>query len=160
MNRHHDLTTRYSSQLTSDLENVVTEIAELEQRLETLRRDRQWRPGRYRVAGRTDHKTSNTHEPAPVVAGSCVSSGWSPTDRRSADKLGFAPARTVVCEDSTAGAKAGAAGAKAGAAAGATIIGVGPRGLVTDATVVIRDLRGLTWHDGILSLSAADLLRF
>ncbi|MFC9534997.1 hypothetical protein ACFVFJ_45180 [Streptomyces sp. NPDC057717] len=88
-----------------------------------------------------------------MVAGSCVSSGWSPTDRRSADKLGFAPARTVVCEDSTAGAKAAAA-------AGATVIGVGPRRLATDATAVIRDLRGLTWHDGILSLSAADLLRF
>ncbi|MEV4997500.1 HAD-IA family hydrolase [Streptomyces niveus] len=73
--------------------------------------------------------------------------------RTAAEKLGFAPARTVVFEDSTAGAKAGAA-------AGATVIGVGRRGLATDATVVVRDLRGLTWHDGVLTLAAADLLRF
>ncbi|AQU70232.1 HAD-IA family hydrolase [Streptomyces niveus] len=73
--------------------------------------------------------------------------------RTAAEKLGFAPARTVVFEDSTAGAKAGAA-------AGATVIGVGRRALATDATVVVRDLRGLTWHDGVLTLAAADLLRF
>jgi mannitol-1-/sugar-/sorbitol-6-phosphatase len=35
----------------------------------------------------------------------------------------------------------------------------GQRGLATDATVVVRDLRGLTWHNGILRLAAADLLR-
>ncbi|WP_330288750.1 HAD-IA family hydrolase [Streptomyces sp. NBC_00576] len=74
--------------------------------------------------------------------------------RSAAEKLGFAAARTVVFEDSTAG------GAKAGAAAGATVIGVGQRGLATDATIVVRDLRGLTWRDGVLSLAAADLLRF
>ncbi|MGW3981928.1 HAD-IA family hydrolase [Streptomyces mirabilis] len=73
--------------------------------------------------------------------------------RTAAEKLGFTPARTVVFEDSTAGAKAGTA-------AGATVIGVGHRGLATDASVVVRDLRGLTWHDGVLSLAAADLLRF
>lgn len=73
--------------------------------------------------------------------------------RSAAEKLGFAAARTVVFEDSTAGAKAGAA-------AGATVIGVGQRGLATDATIVVRDLRGLTWRDGVLSLAAADLLRF
>ncbi|MGW3690612.1 HAD-IA family hydrolase [Streptomyces sp. NPDC005125] len=72
--------------------------------------------------------------------------------RTAADKLGVAPARTIVFEDSTAGAKAGAA-------AGATVFGVGRRGLATDATVVVRDLRGLTWHDGVLNLAAADLLR-
>lgn len=73
--------------------------------------------------------------------------------RSAAEKLGFAAARTVVFEDSTAGAKAGAA-------AGATVIGVGQRGLATDATIIVRDLRGLTWRDGVLSLAAADLLRF
>lgn len=70
-----------------------------------------------------------------------------------AAKLGFAPERTVVFEDSTAGAKAGAA-------ASATVIGVGERGLTTDATIVVRDLCGLTWHNGVLSLAAADLLRY
>ncbi|MEV2190284.1 HAD-IA family hydrolase [Streptomyces phaeochromogenes] len=69
-----------------------------------------------------------------------------------AGKLGRDPARTVVFEDS-------AAGATAGAAAGAYVIGVGPRGLDTDAPVVVRDLRGLTWHDGVLDLGAAELLR-
>ncbi|MEV7870000.1 HAD-IA family hydrolase [Streptomyces sp. NPDC088124] len=73
--------------------------------------------------------------------------------RTAAERLGFAPTRTVVFEDSTAGAKAGVA-------AGATVIGVGQRGLATDAPIVIRDLRGLKWHDGVLRLAAVDLLRF
>ncbi|MFF3483249.1 HAD-IA family hydrolase [Streptomyces sp. NPDC002701] len=69
-----------------------------------------------------------------------------------AGRLGVDPARTVVLEDS-------AAGATAGAAAGAYVIGVGRRGLDTAASVVVRDLRGLTWHDGVLDLGAADVLR-
>ncbi|KAA0941746.1 HAD-IA family hydrolase [Streptomyces apricus] len=69
-----------------------------------------------------------------------------------AGKLGVDPARTVVLEDS-------AAGATAGKAAGAYVVGVGPRGLDTDAPVVVRDLRGLTWRAGVLDLGAADLLR-
>jgi len=66
--------------------------------------------------------------------------------------LGVDPARTVVLEDS-------AAGVTAGEAAGAHVIGVGPRGLDTGAPVVVRDLRGLIWHDGVLDLGAAVLLR-
>ncbi|MFE7073829.1 HAD-IA family hydrolase [Streptomyces sp. NPDC057620] len=69
-----------------------------------------------------------------------------------AARLGVDPARTVVLEDAVAGAEAGKA-------AGAYVIGVGPRGLDTGAQVVVRDLRGLTWHDGVLDLGAADLLR-
>ncbi|MFD0307350.1 HAD-IA family hydrolase [Streptomyces sp. NPDC127119] len=69
-----------------------------------------------------------------------------------AARLGVDPARTVVLEDAVAGARAGET-------AGAYVIGVGPRGLDTGAQVVVRDLRGLTWHDGVLDLSAADLLR-
>ncbi|GGX91077.1 HAD-IA family hydrolase [Streptomyces fructofermentans] len=69
-----------------------------------------------------------------------------------ARSLGVDPARTVVLEDS-------AAGARAGAAAGAYVVGVGERGLDTDAPVVVRDLRGLLWHDGVLDLGAADVLR-
>ncbi|MFD3480526.1 HAD-IA family hydrolase [Streptomyces sp. NPDC058695] len=93
--------------------------------------------------------------PPVLITADDVSHGKPAPDgyRTAADSLGFAPARTVVFEDSTAGAKAGAA-------AGATVIGVGQRGLATDATFVVRDLRGLTWHDGVLSLAAADLLRF
>ncbi|MCX4238099.1 HAD-IA family hydrolase [Streptomyces ortus] len=69
-----------------------------------------------------------------------------------AARLGADPARTVVLEDAVAGARAGEA-------AGAYVIGVGPRGLDTGAPVVVRDLRGLTWHGGVLDLGAADLLR-
>lgn len=72
--------------------------------------------------------------------------------RAAARRLGLDPALTVVFEDSVAGAAAGAA-------AGATVIGVGRRGLDTAAAVVVRDLRGLSWHEGSLSLAAAELLR-
>ncbi len=93
--------------------------------------------------------------PPVLITADDVSHGKPAPDgyRTAAQRLGLAPTRTVVFEDSTAGAKAGAA-------AGATVIGVGQRALATDATVVVRDLRGLTWHDGVLSLAAADLLRF
>jgi mannitol-1-/sugar-/sorbitol-6-phosphatase len=92
--------------------------------------------------------------PPVLITADDVSHGKPAPDgyRIAAEKLGFAPARTVVFEDSTAGATAGAA-------AGATVIGVGRRGLATNATIVVRDLRGLAWQDGVLSLAAADLLR-
>ena len=92
--------------------------------------------------------------PPVLITADDVSHGKPAPDgyRTAAEKLGVAPARTVVFEDSTAGAKAGAA-------AGATVIGVGQRGLATDATVVVRDLRGLRWHDGALDLTGAHLLR-
>ncbi|WP_033319003.1 HAD-IA family hydrolase [Streptomyces yerevanensis] len=72
--------------------------------------------------------------------------------RTAAEKLGLDPATAVVFEDSVAGATAGAT-------AGAYVIGVGERGLATDASVVVPDLRGLTWQDGVLDLTAARLLR-
>ncbi|MEO6091327.1 MAG: HAD-IA family hydrolase [Umezawaea sp.] len=92
--------------------------------------------------------------PPVLITADDVSHGKPAPDgyRIAAEKLGFDPARSVVFEDSTAGATAGAA-------AGATVIGVGQRGLATNATIVVRDLRGLTWHDGVLSLAAAGLLR-
>lgn len=92
--------------------------------------------------------------PPVLITADDVSHGKPAPDgyRAAAEQLGFAPARTVVFEDSTAGATAGAA-------AGATVIGVGLRGLATHATIVVRDLRGLVWHDGVLSLAAANLLR-
>ena len=69
-----------------------------------------------------------------------------------AEKLGLDPAEAVVFEDSVAGARAGAA-------AGAYVIGVGPRGLATEARVVVPDLSGVTWQDGVLHLTAPRLLR-
>ncbi|MFE2053421.1 HAD-IA family hydrolase [Streptomyces sp. NPDC059459] len=93
--------------------------------------------------------------PPVLVTADDVSRGKPDPDgyRMAAEKLGFAAAQCVVFEDSTAGAEAGVA-------AGASVIGVGQRGLATEAAVVVRDLRGLRWQDGVLSLAAADLLRF
>ncbi|MFC8194876.1 HAD-IA family hydrolase [Streptomyces sp. NPDC057298] len=92
--------------------------------------------------------------PPVLVTADDVSHGKPAPDgyRAAAARLGVDPARTVVFEDS-------AAGATAGAAAGAYVIGVGPRGLDTGASVVVPDLRGLTWHDGVLDLGTAELLR-
>jgi len=92
--------------------------------------------------------------PPVLITADDVSYGKPAPDgyRAAAMRLGVDPALSVVLEDS-------AAGATAGEAAGAYVIGVGPRGLDTGAPVVVRDLRGLAWHDGVLDLSAADLLR-
>ncbi|MFD7712075.1 HAD-IA family hydrolase [Streptomyces sp. NPDC059786] len=94
--------------------------------------------------------------PAPpvLVTADDVSHGKPAPDGylAAAAELGFAPQRTVVLEDS-------AAGARAGAAAGATVIGVGERSLTTDARIVVRDLRGLVWREGVLDLSGAEVLR-
>lgn len=92
--------------------------------------------------------------PPVLITADDVSHGKPAPDgyRSAAQTLGFDPALTVVFEDSVAGARAGAA-------AGAHVIGVGQRGLATNASIVVRDLRGLTWHEGVLSLAATDLLR-
>lgn len=92
--------------------------------------------------------------PAVLVTAGDVARGKPAPDGylAAAARLGVEPARAVVLEDS-------AAGAEAGAAAGAYVVGVGERGLATDADVVVRDLRGLVWRDGGLDLSGAELLR-
>ncbi|TLS41769.1 HAD family hydrolase [Streptomyces montanus] len=92
--------------------------------------------------------------PPVLIAADDVSHGKPAPDgyRAAAEKLGIDPATAVVFEDSVAGATAGAV-------AGAYVIGVGRRGLATDAPVVVTDLRGLTWRDGLLDLTAARLLR-
>ncbi|MFF3714022.1 HAD-IA family hydrolase [Streptomyces phaeochromogenes] len=107
------------------------------------------------VLARARLATAGLPTPPVLITADDVSHGKPAPDGycAAAEKLGFAPARTVVFEDSTAGAMAGAA-------AGTTVIGVGQRGLATEATVVVRDLRGLRWRGGVLSLAAADLLRF
>ncbi|WP_328773404.1 HAD-IA family hydrolase [Streptomyces sp. NBC_00286] len=92
--------------------------------------------------------------PPVLVAADDVARGKPAPDgyRAAAEKLGLEPVDAVVFEDSVAGAEAGAA-------AGAYVVGVGPRGLATGARVVVPDLRGVTWQDGVLHLAAPRLLR-
>jgi sugar-phosphatase len=71
---------------------------------------------------------------------------------RAAEELGVPAGECAVLEDSPAGVRAGSA-------AGATVVGVGERALPTPAAVVVRDLTGLTWHDGALRLTSPALLR-
>ena len=66
--------------------------------------------------------------------------------------LGLPPEETVVVEDSPAGIAAGRA-------AGARVLGVGVRALGTGADVVVADLTGVTWADGVLSVPTSSELR-
>jgi mannitol-1-/sugar-/sorbitol-6-phosphatase len=66
--------------------------------------------------------------------------------------LRIAPADCVVIEDSPTGIRAGR---DAGAG---HVIGVGPAALATDASPVVRDLRGVRWQGTGLHISASALL--
>ena len=66
--------------------------------------------------------------------------------------LGLPPAETVVVEDSPAGIAAGRA-------AGARVLGIGERAAATGgADVVVADLTGVTWADGVLTVPADAVL--
>ncbi|WP_199439703.1 HAD-IA family hydrolase [Umezawaea beigongshangensis] len=95
--------------------------------------------------------------PAPtvVVTAEDVAEGKPAPDcyLAAARALGVDPARAAVLEDSGAGIAAGRA-----AGAGA-LVGVGVRGLETDADVVVRDLSGLSWADGVLRVAQDSVLR-
>jgi mannitol-1-/sugar-/sorbitol-6-phosphatase len=65
--------------------------------------------------------------------------------------LGLRPEDTVVLEDAPAGIAAGRA-------AGARVVGVGERAVGTGADVVVRDLTGLRWDDGVLTVAAGSVL--
>ena len=69
-----------------------------------------------------------------------------------ARRLGLRPEETVVLEDAPAGIAAGRA-------AGARVVGVGERAVGAGADVVVRDLTGLRWHDGVLTVPAGAVLR-
>ncbi len=66
--------------------------------------------------------------------------------------LGLRPEETVVVEDSPAGITAGTA-------AGARVLGVGERAVGTGADVVVRDLTGVRWADGVLTVPTGSVLR-
>ncbi|WP_336028915.1 HAD-IA family hydrolase [Geodermatophilus sp. FMUSA9-8] len=66
--------------------------------------------------------------------------------------LGVPPGETVVVEDSPAGIAASRA-------AGARVLGIGERALATgEADVVVADLSGVTWADGVLTVPADAVL--
>ena len=61
-----------------------------------------------------------------------------------AERLGFAPEDCVVFEDAQAGAEA------AIAAGVGLVVGVSERAMLTDADIVVRDLRGITFDGDVL----------
>jgi len=71
---------------------------------------------------------------------------------RAAQALGRPPHECVVLEDSPAGVAAGTA-------AGATVVGVTPRALDSEAAIVVRDLSNLSWTDATLHIPATVIVR-
>jgi mannitol-1-/sugar-/sorbitol-6-phosphatase len=71
---------------------------------------------------------------------------------RAAQALGRPPHESVVLEDSPAGVAAGTA-------AGATVVGVTPRALDSEAAIVVRDLSNLSWTDATLHIPATVIVR-
>lgn len=70
-----------------------------------------------------------------------------------AQRLGFDPADCVVFEDA-------AAGADAGIAAGVgLVVGVSERALESEADIVVRDLRGITFDGEVLTIPDKNRLR-
>lgn len=92
--------------------------------------------------------------PGALVSGSDVRTGKPDPEGYllGARLLGVPPEETVVVEDSPAGIAAGRA-------AGARVLGVGQRALGAGADVVVTDLTGLSWADGVLSVPADRLLQ-
>jgi mannitol-1-/sugar-/sorbitol-6-phosphatase len=92
--------------------------------------------------------------PGVLVTGSDVRTGKPDPEGYllGARLLGVPPEETLVVEDSPAGIAAGRA-------AGARVLGIGERALGAGADVVVADLTGLTWADGVLSVPAGAVLR-
>lgn len=84
--------------------------------------------------------------PRVLVTADDISRGKPAPDgyRTAATALGVPPSAAIVVEDS-------ASGVQAGRQAGARwILGVGTRALETDADLVVSDLRGVAWGDGLV----------
>jgi sugar-phosphatase len=90
-----------------------------------------------------------------VVTGDDVTAGKPAPDGylKAAAALGIPISDCVVVEDAPAGIQSGRA---AGAAA---VLGVGELAVTTDADVVVRDLRGVTWTSAGLRIQSARVLR-
>ena len=93
--------------------------------------------------------------PAELVTGDDVERGKPHPDPYllGAERLGFEPADCVVFEDAAAGAEAAA---EAGVG---LIVGVSEKALDTIADIVVRDLSGITFVDGVLSIPDKNRLR-
>jgi sugar-phosphatase len=93
--------------------------------------------------------------PAELVTGDDVERGKPHPDPYllGAQRLGFDPAECVVFEDAAAGAEAAI---EAGIG---LVVGVSDRALDTNADIVVRDLSGITFIDGVLTIPDKNRLR-
>ena len=93
--------------------------------------------------------------PAELVTGDDVERGKPHPDPYllGAQRLGFDPAECVVFEDAAAGAEAAI---EAGIG---LVVGVSDRALETNADIVVRDLSGITFIDGVLTIPDKNRLR-
>ena len=105
--------------------------------------------------GRARLEAAGIAVPAELVTGDDVERGKPHPDPYllGAQRLGFDPADCVVFEDAAAGADAAI---EAGVG---LVIGVSARALKTNADIVVRDLTGITFIDGVLSISDKNRLR-
>jgi sugar-phosphatase len=105
------------------------------------------------LAGRLD--AAGLPTPPVVVTGEDVTAGKPAPDGylKAAAALGIPICECVVVEDAPAGIHAGRA-----AGAGA-VLGIGELALTTDADVVVRDLRGVTWTGAGLRVRSDSILR-
>ena len=93
--------------------------------------------------------------PAELVTGDDVERGKPHPDPYllGAERLGLDPADCVVFEDAAAGAEAAV---EAGVG---LVVGVSAMALDTAADIVVRDLRGITFIDGVLTIPDKNRLR-
>jgi sugar-phosphatase len=93
--------------------------------------------------------------PAEFVCGDDVSAGKPAPDPYllGAVRLGLSPASCVVFEDAVAGVES------ARAAGVGVVVGIGPRVLDADVSCVVSSLAGISWADGVLSVSSDFVLK-
>lgn len=105
--------------------------------------------------GRARLEAAGIPVPAELVTGDDVERGKPHPDPYllGAERLGFDPADCVVFEDAAAGADAAI---EAGVG---LVVGVTARALDTAADIVVRDLSGITFVDGVLTIPDKNRLR-
>ena len=120
------------------------------------------KPGQWTVCpsanvnlGRARLEAAGIPVPAELVSGDDVERGKPHPDPYllGAERLGLDPADCVVFEDAAAGADA------AVAAGVGLVVGVSARALDTAADIVVRDLNGITFVDGVLTIPDKNRLR-